>query len=239
MDLQSSSSAGCRGDLESLCRRVGARFGSEFEAAGAGFPTGLKAIDDLPSGGLPKPGLTELIEGLPSCGLDLVLHRLLRRAYEAHCFAALVDGGDGFDPASADAEVLEQLYWVRGGDGGRLETVLRAADILSACGSFGFLFLDLRGFPERELRRVPSRRWYRLQRSIRQAGGCCIVLSPDALVPSAALRLRFVRALPLHCLHPGPHQAREAAVAEAAESAEAASLLSPEPLGLGKVVRAG
>jgi len=180
-----------RSDLEALCRRVGARFGSEVEAAGGPvWPTGLAEVDRLAGGGLPPHALSEVVEAAPSAGATLLLHRLLDAVPARQTYAALVDGADGFAPEEAGAEVLRQLYWVRCREAGE---ALREAELLAADGNFGLLLLDLRGSDPAALRRVPGRRWHRLQRMVRKSGCTCVGLTPEPLVAAATVRLRLAR----------------------------------------------
>ena len=61
----------------------------------------------------------------------------------------------------------------------------------------GLVLLDLRHAPLRELRRVPSTSWYRLQRAVEPADLALVVATPTACVPSAQLRFELEQAATL------------------------------------------
>jgi hypothetical protein len=80
------------------------------------IPTGIAKIDCV-TGGIPLGGLTELCgSNLASSGKSSVLTSLLAAASQKH-FCALIDAGDSFDLASAEAAGvdLSRLLWVRCG----------------------------------------------------------------------------------------------------------------------------
>jgi hypothetical protein len=167
-----------------LRKLLAERFPALARATDGSFPTGLPALD-ASTGGLPRPGLTELVCGAPSCGSHLFIGQLLQRTREQGLRVALVDGSSAFDPGSWPAHLLEHLVWVRTQ---HPDESLMAADVLARDANLGLLILDLRQASVRGLRRIPSTRWYRLQRAIEPTLLAGLVLTPCPLVPSARVR---------------------------------------------------
>ncbi|BET66577.1 hypothetical protein ASA1KI_14950 [Opitutales bacterium ASA1] len=160
--------------------------------------TGLPGVDAALSGGLPCGALSELVFSAPSSGGQLFLLHLLHAARRRHCFLALVDGADGFDPQSIEPpELLRQLLWVRCRAPAQ---AVHAADLLARDANFAMLALDLRGCADRDLRRIPATTWYRLQRVVEPTDTVFAVLGSRRLVPAARIRLRFETPLPLGAL---------------------------------------
>lgn len=138
--------------------------------------------------------LVEVVPGHPGCGLGLVLNRLMR---EADGVVALVDGGDGLDPAAVEENLLRRLLWVR--CRGALEA-LRAADLLLRDGNLATVLVDLRLLPEKELLRLPSSVWHRLRLLAERSGARVAVLSHCAVVASAARRWLVRGRFDVECL---------------------------------------
>lgn len=160
------------------------RFPTAQRAADAALATGIPAVDA--AGGLPRPGLTELVCSAPSCGSQLFLGQLLHVTRQQALRVALVDRGDAFDPSSWPAPFLEHLVWVRAR---HAPEALHAADLLARDANLSLVILDLRHTGLAELRRIPSTTWYRLQRAIEPALIAGVILTPLPLVPSVRLRL--------------------------------------------------
>jgi recombination protein RecA len=134
--------------------------------------SGLPALDELLGGGLPE-GKTIAVAG-PAGGAATALSLSVLAAFTgAGSLAAVVDRGDGFDPASAaDAGVdLSRLLWCRPASA---KEAVKAADVLLASGAFPVVVLDLRteegaGGPDTGRRRrreaePPGAAWLRLSR---------------------------------------------------------------------------
>lgn len=170
--------------LPALRQLLAERFPASARASDDVLPTGLPAIDAV-AGGLPRPGLTELVCSAPSCGSQLFLGRLLQLTRDQGLRVALVDRNH-FDPVSWPVHLLEHLVWVRAR---QTDEAITAADLLARDANFGLLILDLRQTAATELRRIPSARWYRLQRAIEPTRLAGLVLTPYPLVPSSRLRL--------------------------------------------------
>ncbi|HVB38085.1 MAG TPA: hypothetical protein VND92_06075 [Vicinamibacterales bacterium] len=161
------------------------------------LPTGLTALDARMGGGLPRGQLSELI-GPASSGRTSVLYRLLAEATRTGAPAALVDGLDGFDPASGDAcgIALPHLLWIRGHVTGHpgfchdlnqraLTQAITACSLVLQAGGFDLVALDLGGVPPVALRRVPFTTWLRLQRLIEGSRTACVLLSEQPIARSA------------------------------------------------------
>lgn len=170
--------------LPALRKLLAERFPAPTRAAEHVLPTGLPALDAA-TGGLPRPGLSELVCAAPSCGSQLFIGHLLHLTREQGLRVALIDGSSTFDPGSWPGHLLEHLLWVRSH---RADESLLAADVLARDANLGLLLLDLRQNSTRELRRIPSTRWYRLQRAIEPTLLAGLVLTPSPLVPSARVR---------------------------------------------------
>jgi hypothetical protein len=168
------------------------RFPSAARVVPDALATGVAAVDA--AGGLPRPGLTELVAATPSCGSQLFLGQLLQATRTESLRVALVDHGDAFDPASWPAPLLQHLVWVRARSA---VEAFNAADLLARDANLGLVVLDLRHATRVELRRIPAPAWYRLQRALEPTRLAGLVLTPFPLVPSARLRLELGRTHPL------------------------------------------
>ncbi len=152
----------------------------------AGWP----ALDAAAGDGLPKGDITEL--HCARHGGALAVAQLLEAAQRARHFVALIDGSDGFEPASVEAEALARLLWVR--CHGAVEAV-RAADLILRDGNLPLVLMNLRGCADAA--RVPSQAWYRLQRIVEQSGAALLVLTPRPMIPSARVRVALHRTFTL------------------------------------------
>ena len=177
------------------------RFPPAIRGAGDALATGIPALDAL-TGGLPRPGLTELVCSAPSCGSQLFLGQVLQAMRVRALRAALVDHGDGFDPCSWPDQALDHLVWVRAR---HAPEAMAAADLLARDANLGLVVLDLRHTAPAELRRIPAVHWYRLQRAVEPATLACLILTPQACVPGTSLRLELPSSHPLAaCNDPRP-----------------------------------
>lgn len=165
------------------------RFPSAARSCGTALATGLPAIDEN-TGGLPRPGLTEVVCAAPSCGSQLFLGQILHHTRTQALRVALVDADDAFDPGSWPGFLLEHLVWVRAKNAAE---AMAAADLLTRDANLSLVVLDLRHAAPADLRRIPSTQWYRLQRAIEPATLACLVFTPVAVVPCAQLRLELSR----------------------------------------------
>ncbi|HEX2854017.1 MAG TPA: hypothetical protein VHO24_12325 [Opitutaceae bacterium] len=170
--------------LAALRDLLAARFPTVPRTAGRTLPTGIAAVDEA-TGGLPLGAVTELVSTQPSCGGQLFLGQLLAATRAARIRVALVDSTDSFDPNSHPPDHLAHLIWIRCRD---IPAALQAADLLARDANLGLVLLDLRDAPEHELRRIPNRQWYRLQRAVEPTDLALIVTTPRPSVASAQLR---------------------------------------------------
>ncbi|HBL26836.1 MAG TPA: hypothetical protein DD490_08385, partial [Acidobacteria bacterium] len=102
--------------------------------------TAVPALDLLLDGGLPRGHLVELVGGRTSGRFSTLLAALAATTGTGET-AALVDLGDGLDPAAAAAlgVDLERLLWVRPGG---LKEAMAGAEMLIGAG-FSLVVLDL------------------------------------------------------------------------------------------------
>src|SRR3954470_10453954 len=153
------------------------------DAAGEGaFRTAVPALDRLLDGGLPRGQLVELVGGRRS-GRFSTLLAVLAAATRVGEVAALVDLGDGLEPAAALAlgADLERLLWLRPT---KLKDALAGAEMLLASG-FPLVVLDLGQPPVRGGRGVEAA-WLRLARAARAHDAALLVGAPYRVTGTAA-----------------------------------------------------
>ncbi len=172
-----------------LAGRVAAPFNYRDRQEVVTVSSGIPEIDSL-TGGLPRGALTEIFG--PSCSgrTSLLLAALsARTAQEEAC--ALIDGGDAFDPHSAEAAGVElrKLLWVRCRN---VEQTLRATDLLLQGGGFGLIAVDLSDIAPRLVRHVPLDSWFRFRRAVEDTPTILMLLEQESNVKScASLGLRL------------------------------------------------
>jgi hypothetical protein len=144
----------------------------------------------------PAGAVSEIIPSAGGCGISLWIAGLLGEPEEAPEFPKfiLVDGGDGFDPASHSAAACSQLLWVRCR---KIDEVLKAADLVVRDANIPFVMLDLCSLPVASLRGIPASSWWRLKQLCETAACRLIVLSPSPIIPCASLRLTLTGSLQL------------------------------------------
>ena len=154
---------------------------------------GLRGIDLLLDA-FPPGQLSEIV-GPRSSGSSSLLLALIARATTSGDQVALVDGEDGFDPASAVAAGtdLSRLLWVK--CGGRLSSAWSAADLLARCPGLALVALDLGELPL--IRRDPASpmRCRRLQRAVEGTATILVLRAPHRLAGSAAALVVSMRRL--------------------------------------------
>ncbi len=167
------------------------------------FPSGIAALDRQ-IGGIPQGALTQIhaAQNLSS-GKTALLVSLMAQMTRNEQFCALVDAGDCFDPASAEAAGvnLARVLWVRCGAHQRLkplEQAFKAADILVQNGGFALIAVDLGNTQEKLVRKVPLTTWFRFARVVERMPAALVFLLPCPAAQSCAgLTLR------LECAEPG------------------------------------
>jgi hypothetical protein len=102
--------------------------------------------------------------------------------------AAWIDCGDSFDPASARkaGADLGKMLWVQCGH--RLETALKAADMVLHSGGFGLVVLDLCDTASNGLQKMPVSYWYRIRLALEHTPSILLVLARQPLARSCATR---------------------------------------------------
>jgi hypothetical protein len=136
---------------------------------------------------LPRGAITEIC-GQPSSGRASLAHSMLATATAAGEVAAVVDTSNAFDPATArrSGVQLGKLLWVQCGH--RVETALKAADMILHSGGFGLVLLDLCDARPGELNRVTSPVWYRFQRAVEHTPAVLLILARQPVARSCAAR---------------------------------------------------
>jgi hypothetical protein len=152
--------------------------GSELPSAKTNPAPDLQAFL---AGQLTKGRITELIPQNPSCGSAFVLSTLIRRLATDH-WVALIDGSDSFDAAGVESGSLPRFLWVRCQNA---DQALKSADLLLRDGNIPVVLLDLALNPDRQLRKIPSSTWYRLQRIIHNHSTALLAVVPWHLIPCA------------------------------------------------------
>ncbi len=176
-----------------MARQVGARSGVEISehASDRRIPLAAEGLGAALQGGFQAGAFYEFVEaaGRPG-GASLVLESALEAAQERNEYFALIDACDGFCPETTDSTLLKNLFWARCQ---QVEEALQAADYLVRDRNFHWLCLDFRGESPAVLEKIPSSRWFRLQRAAKSAGQVFLTFLP---VPCAvAANKRF-------CLEP-------------------------------------
>ena len=154
---------------------------------------GLRGIDGL-LGAFPPGQLSEIVGPWSSGGSSLLL-ALIARVTTSGGRAAVVDGTDAFDPASAFAAGadLSGLLWVK--CGGRLDSACRAVDLLVRCPGFALVTVDLGELPLRRRQPAPFSLWLRLQRAVEGSPTILVLRAPERLAGSAAALVVSARRL--------------------------------------------
>ncbi len=153
------------------------------------LPTSLPGLDRLLGGGLARGELVELVGRRSSGRFSLVL-AILAAATGVGEAAALVDLGDGFDPASAAAAGadLELLLWLRPH---RVREALAGAEMLVGAG-FPLVVVDL-GAPPLAGGRGAQGAWLRLARAARDHRAALLVSAPYRVSGTAAAAVLGLR----------------------------------------------
>jgi recombination protein RecA len=158
------------------------------------IPTGIAAMDELTSGGIPRGTLSEIC-GPESSGRTTLAFAILGQATQRGECCAWIDAAGVFDPASA-MEVgvdLGRVLWVN--CGGNAEHALKAVDLLIQAGGFGLVVLDLGDTPDKEARRIPMASWFRLRHAAERTGAALVAVERQVNARScSALQIEMRRA---------------------------------------------
>jgi len=169
-----------------LRKLLAARFPHPSPPATTVLSTGIKFLDQIAGGGLPKSAITELITLKQSAGSASLIHALLRSAQHDQHFIALIDGSDSFDPGSSNNAALQHLLWIRCR---KAFDAVKAADLLLRDGNFPLVIIDLVLNSLEELRKIPQTSWYRLQRLVEAVPTACLIIDRQGMVASAQLKI--------------------------------------------------
>ena len=144
----------------------------------------------------PAGAISEVVAAGAQAGVLLLLAGLLGEPDEVspHPQLVLVDGADGFDPASFTGKACSRLLWVRCHSA---MTMLKAADWLVRDGNVPVVLLDATGLARRDLAALPASAWWRLKQAAEHSGCRLVVLAPSPLVAAASLRLSLSAELSL------------------------------------------
>jgi len=154
---------------------------------------GTRGIDLLLRA-FPVGQLSEIVGPWSSGGGSLLL-ALMAKITVSGSHAALVDGTDTFDPASAVAAGvdLSRLLWVK--CSGRLRAAFSAADLLARCPGFALVALDLGDLSLIRRNLFSSPLCVRLRIAAEQGATVLVLRAPYRLAGSAASLAVSVRRL--------------------------------------------
>lgn len=150
------------------------------------WASGIAKLDERLGGGFPKSAISEVIAPRRGCGSALLLLQLLRRAAAKNQFSALVDGLDSFDAATVEQNTLSHLLWIRCQSA---DEAIKATDLVLRDGNLPVVLLDLALNPDAQLRKIPAPTWYRFQRIVEESTATFIVLTPQAMISPAQVRV--------------------------------------------------
>lgn len=168
-------------------RFPGARFSADVSAkSNSIWPTGVPQIDAQLHGGLPKGAIVELVNERKNSGSALFISTLLRKAAGENQIITLIDGQDSFDPCAFKQETLSRLLWVRCKDAAQ---AMKSVDLILRDRNLPLVLLDLALNPAKQLRKIPSSTWYRLQRIAETTSTIFVVVTPQPMVGCAQIRL--------------------------------------------------
>jgi len=169
------------------------------------YPTTLSQIDLPLRGGLPKGALTEIVAGPEARGSATLIKALMQQCANTSQISALIDGADSLETGQMDESVLSRLLWIRCHTA---EEAIKAADLVLRDGNLSFVLLDLKLNPEKQLRRIPPRTWYRFQRLVEQTSAVLIIMTPRIMVSGAQARIIVQPGFSLAALDQSPSELR-------------------------------
>src|SRR5437588_11478285 len=196
-DFFMSAAAVLRSQIESyLESRIPSALSIREKQRPSVLPFGIGEIDAALQG-VPRGCLSEITGPVSSGTTSLLLALAASATRHGEC-CALVDAGNAFDPASAQAQGVElaRLLWVRCAAGSELNAIaqaLKAAEMLLETGGFGLVAMDMAGFSPRAVRRIPLATWFRFRRAVENTATALVALSEEptaANSPALVLRLK-------------------------------------------------
>lgn len=205
--------------MEILRRQLREKFPQAHGLRPAVVPAGGAAMP-LTAASFPAGAISEVVGDGAGSGLLLLLAGLLGEpdGVSPHPELVLVDGADGFDPASFSGRACSRMLWVRCRSA---DAMLKAADWLVCDGNVPVVLLDASGLARRDLVALPVSAWWRLKQAAERSGCRLVVLAAFPLVAAASLRLVLSAGLALgdfacsrdellRRLRPQPQQLRQA-----------------------------
>lgn len=155
--------------------------------------TGIRTLDLLLSGGIPRGHITQIM-GPASSGKTSLLLSILAQATARREWVAYIDPFSSLDPACAQKAGidLKRLLWIRGP-----KKILKATDILVGAGGFGVVVLDLvtqgRTMDSRIFQKTPFTAWFRLKHAARRTSTALLILGQEINAGSAVSRVISLR----------------------------------------------
>ncbi len=176
----------------SLAHRIPAALTLKIKQLPNLFSTGIKEVDVILDGGIPRGSITE-VSGEFSTGKTSLALSAIAAITQLGAVCAWVDVSDAFSPESAAAAhiVMQRLLWIRalGQENkpwSRLEQALKAADLLLQAGGFAAIVFDLSDVSHQHARRIALTTWYRYRLTTEQARTAFIVLTQSHCTGSCA-----------------------------------------------------
>lgn len=163
---------------------------------------------------LARGGITEIL-GAAGAGRTAVAQSMIAAATRRGEVVAVIDGDDCFDPESAvrSGAELGRVLWVQCGH--RVDTALKATDMVLHSGGFGLIVLDLCDMAQGALARVPISYWHRFRLAVENKPTALLILSREAVARSCAVRQFALRQQAVEWRGEAPFQLIECLATEA------------------------
>ena len=187
-----------RAEIESaLANRIPASLTLKIKQSPELFPTGIKEVDVILGGGVPRGSITQIF-GASSTGKTSFALSTIASITQSGAVCAWVDVSDALSPESTAAAsvVLKRLLWLRisatrrkqitDEPWPRLEQALKATDLLLQAGGFAAIVLDMCDVFPQHTRRITLATWYRYRLAAEQARTALIVLTQAPCTGSCA-----------------------------------------------------
>ena len=146
------------------------------------IPTGIRDVDALLGGGLPRGQVSE-VHGPRSSGRTGLVLQVAAACTARGALIAWVDPADRLAPASAAAAGVDlgRLLWLRGNGRERrdrgLPAAISATGTVVGSGLFEVVVLDVAAFAQADVARLPGPTWIRLQRMVEDSPGAVVLLA--------------------------------------------------------------
>ena len=155
--------------------------------------TGVRSLDRLLSGGIPRGHITQIM-GPSSSGKTSLLLSIVAQTTARGEWVAYIDPSSSLDPAFAQrgGVDLKRLLWIRGP-----KKIFKATDILVGAGGFGLVVLDLvtqkRTMDPRIFQKTSFSAWFRLKRAALRTSTALLILGQGGNAGSAVSRVISLR----------------------------------------------